>query len=92
MGNNLVYRIKDNFIDLSQIKTFKIAKRYANETDTKRIEITYKDRIAYFDEYRGESKIVSDKLDIVFDDEPTALKALEKLISAWDEYIRTSLH
>ena len=84
---NIVYKIQDNFIDLSQIKTFKLTIRYSKDTEKKRIEIHLKDR-----RVKGEeSETISETIDIIFQNQALAEQECEKLVYAWEQFIRSNL-
>jgi len=89
MGNGFTHQIGDNFIDLSQIKTFRLVIWNGQEVNRKQIEILFKDRIIFIDGDKDKREIINDKLDIFFDDEISAAKELRELIAAWEEYIAT---
>lgn len=89
MGNGFTHQIGDNFIDLSQIKTFRLVIWNGQEVNRKQIEILFKDRIIYIDGDKDNREIINDKLDVFFDNEISANKELRELIAAWEEYIAT---
>jgi hypothetical protein len=83
---NFVYQIQDNFIDLSQIKTFKLAVRFSRDTEKKRIEITLKDR-----RLKGEDlEPIKETIDIIFQNQVLAEEACENLRCAWEQFIRNN--
>ena len=86
MTLNFVYQIRENFIDLSQIKTFKLI-RYSNETENRILEIQLKDRIHFFNNDRDDYQLIPEEIQIIFPDSKTASNECYELSKAWEEFI-----
>ena len=86
MKLNFVYQIKDNFIDLSQIKTFRLIK-YSNETENRILEIQLKDRIHFFNNDRDDYQLIPEEIQIIFPDSKIASSECYELSKAWEEFI-----
>lgn len=85
-----IYQVKDNAVDLSRIKTIKLAIRYSGDKDKKKIVIEYNARIEYlFSSFSQENELqtITDTVEILFDNEAAATNALELLKENWEEYL-----
>lgn len=88
MKTNIVYEINENYIDLSQVKSFRLIKNYANDKEKKKIEIEYKERLHFVNGDREDIETISDKIYITFTNEPEAQKACNDLKEEWQNYIK----
>lgn len=86
MKEDFVYKVKDNFIDLSQIKTFRLTK-YANESENRILEIQLKDRLHFFNNDRDNYQLIPEEIQIVFPDGKSANEECNELRQAWESFL-----
>ncbi len=87
-----VYRIEDTYIDLSQIKSFRLTKIDASKKDNRLMEIFLKDRMYFVNGNRNDIEFIHDVIELVFESQAAAEEAAEELGAAWDNFIANNKH
>jgi len=88
MANEFVVKISDNYVDLSQIKSFRIAHATHGDKVKRRIEIQLKDRILFVNGNRDDKEILHDTININFETQDLAQEWCQVLSDAWEQFIK----
>ena len=91
MSPKPISQIQDYYIDLSQIKTFRVLKKYSNDKDKRMLEIHLKDRVYFVDGDKENREMIPETIEILFENEREANAAAEALSFDWERYIINNL-